>query len=188
MQDRITNILNSFVKLSSAELDTFNNLLKPFDFEKRDVFLKQGQQVSQIAIVVSGLFEMYKMDEEGNEISIDFLFPDSFVTDYVSYLTGTPCEISIRAIQQSSVVIFEKQEVDILFDSSIQFQKLGRIIAERSFIEFVYRIREGFLSPEERYQRLLKEKPYWIQSIPQYKIASFLNISPEWLSKIRTKS
>ena len=188
MQNKFNHIINTFVTLSKSELKAFNKILIPVDFKKNDFFLKQGQLVNQIAFITDGVFEMYKTDKEGNEISLDFIFPDSFATDYVSYLTHSTCEVGIRANKQSSALVFNRKDLDILLESSLQFQKLGRILSEQSFIGFAERIREGFLSPEERYQKILKEKPNWIQNIPQYKIASYLNISAEWLSKIRAKN
>lgn len=100
-------------------------------------------------------------------------------------LLQAKCEINIRAIKKSDVLVFEKDDMDILFESSIQFQKFGRVIAEQEFIRFANRLREASLTPKERYYKLAEQMPHWIQNIPQYKLASFLKISPEWLSKIR---
>ncbi len=181
----ISKILNRYVESSELEIEAFAKILKPIVFEKNEHFLLEGQNVTSVCYVTDGLFEMYKINEEGNEISIDFFFNDSFVTDYVSYLTLSKCQSNVRAIQKSSVLVFEKEDMDKLFESSIQFQKLGRVLAEQEFIVFANRLREGSLTPKERYYKLVQDKPHWIQNIPHYKLASFLNISPEWLSKIR---
>jgi len=185
MYNKIDGLLNRYVKLNKSEIESFMNILQPAVYKRNEHFLIKGQSVTKCCMVMHGIFEMYKVDEEGNEISIDFFFPDSFVTDYVSYLVKAKCELNVRAIKKSDVLVFEKDDIDKLFESSIQFQKLGRVIAEQEFMEFANRLRDASLPPKERYYKLTEQKPHWIQNIPQYKIASFLNISPEWLSKIR---
>lgn len=187
MEASLHEFISHYVPLNSSEQEALNSLLSSIHLMKGDVFLEQGKSVHTIAFITSGLFEMYKTDERGTEISLDFLFPGSFATDYISYLTQTNCEIGIRAIQPTRILLLHRKELDALYDSNMKFQKLGRILAEQSFIDFAKSIRESFLPVEERYQKLVREKPHWIQEIPQYKIASFLNITPEWLSKIRSK-
>lgn len=130
---------------------------------------------------------MFHIDELGNEISIDFAFPNSFTTDYVNFLSNLPSSLYIRALEPTKIYIINKSDLEILYKKSIQFQQLGRIIAEQFFIEFPKRIRNSSLPPEVRYNQIIAEKQHCIQNITQYKIASYLNISPEWLSKIRSK-
>ena len=186
MKDLLKTI-NSIVSLSDNENKQLQNALQPLTLKKGEVFLKQGTTVNQIALVASGSLEMFTIDALGNERTLDFIFAQSFATDYVSYLNNTPSEMNIRALKKTEIYIIEKIELDALFDSSINFSKLGRVITEQFFTEFAKRIRDNFLPPEQRYHKLVEDKPEWIQEIPQYKIASFLGISAEWLSKLRSK-
>lgn len=183
----IKNILNAYVSFNNSELDMFKGMLNLKMLKKNDYFIRESESVNKIGIVVEGILELFHIDEFGNEISIDFAFPNSFTTDYVNYLSNTSSSLNIRAIKPSKVYVLNKSDLDVLYEKSIQFQKLGRIIAEQSFVEFAKRIRNSSLPPEIQYNNLITEKQHWIQQIPQYKLASYLNISPEWLSKLRSK-
>lgn len=86
MYNKINGILNRYVEFNKSETEAFINILQPAVYKRHEHFLTEGQSVTKCCVVMDGIFEMYKLDEEGNEISIDFFFPVSFVTDYVSYL------------------------------------------------------------------------------------------------------
>jgi len=137
MQENIDKALGRFVDLNLSELKEFKNAIRPIRLKKNDILLKEGKIANQLYFVEEGIIEMYKVDEEGDEISLDFFFPNSFAGDYVSYLTRTPCISNIRAISSSNVLVLEKKMLANLYERSIKFQKLGRIIAENSLVTLV---------------------------------------------------
>lgn len=185
MTDGINKALLSVVNFSRDELEMFQSILKPIAINKGDYFSRAGQICSRVGFITKGILEMTINVGSGNESVLDFFFPGQFVVDYVSYLNGEPAETDIRAIDSATLVVMEHEAIDLLYEKNIRFQQFGRLMAENQFVSFARRIRERSLSPSHRYQKLMSEHTEWIQEIPQYKIASYLNISPEWLSKIR---
>jgi len=178
--------IKSFVNLSQTESEKLTSCLIRIELKKGDKFLCIGQQSDKIGFVVNGTLEM-TMESDGNEVSIDFFLPNTFVSDYVSFISHEPSPTNITALKRTTILTINREDLENLYKSSIQFQKLGRMISEYFFIDFAKRIRDRELSIKERYNKLLKEKPQYLQEIPQYKIASFLGVSPEWLSKIRAR-
>ena len=176
--------IKSFVTLNQIELDELISCLIQIELKKGDNFLNIDQQSEKIGFVVNGILEM-KIVSDGNEVSIDFFLPNAFVCDYVSFLSQEPSSTIITALKQTTLLTINRQNLENLYERSIQFQKLGRLISEHFYIDFAKRIRNRELSIQGRYNKLLKEKPQYLQEIPLYKIASFLGVSPEWLSKIR---
>ena len=81
-----------------------------------------------------------------------------------------------------------KKNIYRLYDEIPRFERLGRLMAERAFIGLRMRTQTlTHLNPEERYLRLLKNRPKVIERIPQHYIASFLGIKPQSLSRIRKR-
>lgn len=182
----IFKYLNEIVPLIDSEITDFNSVIRTMSLKKGDIFLDYGKVCTEIAFIQDGILEMIYNDGT-TEKMLDFLFQNSFATNYVSFLLAKPSEIQIRAIKDSNLLCIDKKSLESLYDKNIKFQKIGRLIAENYYIEFAERIRSQFLSPKDRYEKLQNEYPELIQQIPQYKIASYLGVSAEWLSKIRSK-
>lgn len=182
----IFKYFNAIIPLSEEEILEFNEILRPVNLAKGDSFLKYGETSNRIAYIEEGLLEMTFVEGDAENI-LDFFFPNSFVSDYLSFLLEKPSELQITALKDSKLMCFEKDDLDRLYDSNIKFQKIGRIITERYSIEFAQRLRTNHLPPRKRYEMLRTNFPELIQQIPQYKIASFLGVSAEWLSKLRAK-
>lgn len=178
---------NKIVPLSTQQQLDIQSILQADFIKKRETFLDYSQCSDKIAFIESGLLEMTMMGEDGNEKIIDFLLPNSFATDYLNFLLDNLSEIKITAIQDAKLLCFRKKDLNELYEKDITFQKIGRIISEKYYIEFVQRLRTHNLSAKERYELIKRNNPDLIQQVPQYKIASFLNVSAEWLSKIRAQ-
>lgn len=183
----ILEYFKKIVDFKSEELEHLKNNLKEQVIEKDDYFIKEGQVCKKIGFIVSGIFEMTYMDKMMDEHILEFIFQNNFVTDYSSFITQSPTEFNIKAIKKCELLYFDKTTVTELYEQSFNFQKFGRLIAEAYFIRFAERIKENSLSPKVRYEKMLKENGELVQSIPQYKIASYWGISAEWLSKLRAK-
>lgn len=182
----IIKYFNEIVPLTELQVLELQSILQSVSINKGDVYLGYNEKSDKIAFIEEGLLEM-TMNEDGNERIIDFLFPNSFATDYLNFLLNNPSEIQITAIKDSKLLCFEKDSLAELYEKDIYFQKIGRKIAEKYYIEFVQRLRALNLPAMERFKMIIKSNPNLFQQVPQYKVASFLNISAEWLSKLRAK-
>lgn len=178
--------IDQIVLLSEEEKYELSNHLKPVSLNKGELFLDYNTICLKIAFIHEGLLEMLHTDDH-SEKTVDFFFSNSFATDYKSFLSAKPSETQIKALKKTQLLVIEKQSLDHLYDKNIKFQKIGRIIAEKFYLEFAERIRMQSLPPKFRYEKLCFENPELIQQIPQYKIASLLGVTPEWLSKLRSK-
>ncbi len=176
-----------FVNFNEAELAQLNELANPEQIKKGEYLIKQGQVCDRLYFVTKGIFKLGYANETGEEVVLDFIFQNNFAVDYVSFLLQRPTEMHIIAIKDCQLLSFERKSILKLYDENIKFQKMGRLISEFYFIRFAERIKENSLPPKERYNQLVSTNGELIQEIPQYLIASFLGISPEWLSKLRAK-
>lgn len=177
--------LTRIVDFSDDELELLMGKLSTISLKKSDFFVRQNTICNKIGFVLEGILEMNYLSDDETESALEFVFANNFITDYVSFLTQTPSDCNIPALSDCTIAYFHKEDLECLYESNFNYQKLGRIVAENYFVSFANRIKQSKLSPKQRYDELLKTNPLVLQAVPQYKIASYLGISAEWLSKLR---
>ncbi len=179
--------IKKIVSLSEEEWDILKNGFKKISYSKGDLILSEGEHCDFIGFVETGLFRFYII-KEGNEKTTDFWFPLDFFSDYRSFLTNTPSNYNIEAMRSGTIWKLKRAYMHKHYEESVNFNKLGRIIAEQIFLMKSLRL-DSFLidSPKERYLKLLNKDPNILQAVPQYMIASYLGITPESLSRIRKR-
>ena len=111
-----------------------------------------------------------------------------YVSEYASFLTRTPSFQYIQALEDTELVETNYENLQKLYREIPEANIIGRLIAEQMFI----RINEiNIISTketiEQRYRRLINEQPWLLQKVPQYMIASLLNVTPEALSRVKAR-
>lgn len=151
-----------------------NQIITDFgDIERRGYFINSG--IIENSIVKDGILKI-----------IDFVFPGNFICSYTSYLLQVPSEIQTISLTDSKLEYFFREELEIALSNSIIANKIERHVSEILFLAKINRENEFLLlSAEERYKKLIKERPEIIREIPINKIAKYLGIHPESLSRIR---
>lgn len=188
MNERIAIEINKILCLPSDLLDGFFNKLKPLNLRKGDYFLNEGELCRKIALVTKGVFYSY-YQKDGNDIIEDFCLEGCFLADYPAFINQTPAQKNFKALEDAQLLTISKEELDDLYQSNPAYERAGRLIAEFLFTGWESKLRDNiFLSPTERYKNLIKTRPDILQRVPQYLIASFLNITPQYLSQIRKKT
>ncbi len=173
--------------VSNDTLEQFCSKLTERNVAKKDYFVRQGETCRHIAFINEGLLRLF-YDIEGEEHIRQFHFENSFCSEYQSFLTQKPAQMSLQALEDTTLLIISHHDMYDLFAQSKDFERLGRILAEQSFIFVSQRFASMLLeSPETRYQRLVQERPKVMQRVPQYMIASYLGITPQALSRIRKR-
>lgn len=187
MNEQIINEINKILNLRSDLLAGFIAKLKPLPVSKGDYFLTEGKLCRHIALVTKGAFYSY-YKKDGNDIIEDFCLEGCFLADYPAFINNTTAKKNFKAIEDSMLLTISKIELDKMYQSDSAYERAGRLIAEYLFTGWESKLRDNiFLSPTERYKKLLKTRPDILQRVPQYLIASFLNITPQYLSQIRKK-
>ncbi|MFY7999694.1 MAG: Crp/Fnr family transcriptional regulator [Candidatus Kapaibacteriota bacterium] len=154
---------------------------------KKEFLVRQGETCRHIAFINEGLLRLF-YDIEGEEHVRQFHFERSFCSEYQSFLTEKPALMSLQALEDTELLLISHTDIHALFRINQEFERIGRILAEQSFIFVSQRFASMLLEePETRYQNLVRERPKVIQRVPQYMIASYLGITPEALSRIRKR-
>lgn len=150
-------------------------------------FIEAGSYRPVLALLLSGTCRLYYPRPNGEERTTYFFFENHLLGDYAACLTGQPSQLSIQALVESELVVFDYAVLRRLYDERPVYERFGRLLAEYHLLGTDVRLTEHLLlSPEERYRALLASgKTKIMERIPQHLVANYLGITPVSLSRIR---
>jgi CRP-like cAMP-binding protein len=152
-----------------------------------DFFLRAGDVPQYIAFIVSGLLRLYYLDIEGKEVTKHFATENTFAISYSAFLQREESRFSIQALEDTTLLLFDFQTYSDMLKSHVCWQIFAKKLAELLFIIKEKREAELLMQDaQERYLRFREDYPDIERRLNQYHIASYLNIAPESLSRIRS--
>jgi len=186
MKEQIKKYFSRYVEFSDAEIDMIYSKLIAKTFQKKDYILQEGQVCKNKYFIISGLVRTFYIDNKGNEKITQFALENWWVTSMESFIKNTPSLLSIQALEKTELLMIKKDELEKLYISIPKLEKLFRIITENMLIA-IQRKNDIYsqMSSKDRYNDLRKHFPDFIQRVHQYIVASYLEISPEYLSTLR---
>ena len=156
--------------------------------KRKSYFLREGDLGFEQAFIISGTMRVFYIDGKTQEHVLYFGFKDWWIGDLASFELRSPSQLNVQALEDTWVLAFTHDGIDEIFQQIPQMERLFRMMAQRTLAVLQKRL---FLtvsaSAEERYLALIERHPSIEQLVPQHQIASYLGISPEWLSKLRAK-
>ncbi len=176
------------INLTRVEFDFFNALLQEKPVSKGTLIVEEGQACRFINYVHQGAFRAFTHDHDGNESIIMFAINDWWITDIHGFVNQKPAMMNVQAMENS--VIFQLHHVDLqkLYKEIPKFERFFRILMENAYIREQLRIRQNLTTPaEDRYKQFLLKYPQFIQRIPLKQVASYLGVTPQFLSVIRRR-
>ena len=181
--------INRHIRLNPEETARFTSILKPRTLRKKQYLLQAGDVMRHECFVNKGCLRTYQVDEKGQEHVVQFAIEDWWAGDLYSFLSGQPSPCHIDALEETEVLLIEKNNLEQLYTDIPKFDRFFRIILQNAFVAGQQRIIENMsLSAEERYISFLQRYPKFEQRLPLRQIASFLGITPESLSRVRKQT
>jgi CRP-like cAMP-binding protein len=180
--------VTAFTKITDEDWDMLLPFLELKHLKKGELFIAEGKRGNEIGLVINGMLRQF-YTKDGEEKTTYFFFEPHFISAYISCITGNPSLITIEAVSDVTYVSFRFNAMQALFETSMAWQKFGRLIAEYAMIGLEERMVSLLLqSPEQRYIDLLNSnKSKIIERIPQHYIANYLGITPVSMSRIRKR-
>jgi CRP-like cAMP-binding protein len=187
MTEEIKTYFSNFLPLEKEDLEIFVEKFRLKKFKKGEYFIEEGNRCSEIGFIVKGcLICVYNKD--GVDVIDEFSMENEFISDYPSLLDNKPAAKNVKCIEDTELMVVKSKDLDDLYSQKHSFERVGRIIAESLFKNWHQKAISLMLDDAEtRYKKLIISKPELLQRVPQYLIASYLNITPESLSRIRKK-
>lgn len=151
-----------------------------------DTFCRCGQALHELAFIRSGIVRYFVTGIDGNDATKDFGFAGSFTISFGSATMGVPARVEIAAVTGCDLLVWPWQTMLDLYASDIEWQRLGRRVAEMLYVRKEDR-ELAFLTQDaaQRYRELHRRFGAQIAHIPQHQLASYLGIRPQSLSRLK---
>ena len=177
------------IDLTPSEEDYFISLLKERTVQRKECIVKEGDACNCINFVQQGALRAYYRDNKDNENVIMFAIHDWWITDMYSFANEKPAVLSIDALEESTILQLHKKDLDQLFSNVPKFERFFRILMQNAYVREQLRSVENLSMPAaDRYDNFLKKYPQFAQRVPLKQIASYLGITPEFLSLLRKRT
>ena len=177
---------NSFLTLSNEEIDAVAKRVTEKRIKRRQFILQENDVCKYYNFVASGCLKMYGVDKNGVEHNIQFAAENDWIMDISSFHSGKESHLYIEAIEPSIIVQIDKPTLIYLYQNHEKFSRIFRVIIENKFVEIQNRVLQNLSSnAEERYLTFLEQYPQLSNRLPNTQIASYLGITPEFLSVVR---
>lgn len=181
----LKSLFNRVTPLEEEAWTDFEQYFSTKTLRKNDVLWHAGEICKHLVFIHTGLIRSFRFVEK-KEISTNFFFENTVFYDDYSFISGKACADSYEALEQTELIVIPKAAVNQMFDKYKSFERLGRKMVE---INHVRQIEEDqnsrSLPSKERYLQLLRTKSDVISRVPLKFIASYLKMTPEYLSKLR---
>lgn len=187
MYDSLITTFEYFGTLNPEDKKLIERVFKPMSLKKGDYFIETGCKSDKVGFLVKGLV-YYSVLKNNEEAITDFTKEGEFVSEYHTFTAQQNAIHSIKAIEDSLLLVTNYEGLQSFFNDTQNGNKIGRLIIEHRFGVVVNQLLSlNKNTPEERYHLFVKDYFELTQRIPQYLIAAFIGVKPQSLSRIRSR-
>ncbi|WP_242085054.1 Crp/Fnr family transcriptional regulator [Aestuariivivens sediminis] len=184
----LLDYIRKHVTLTKEEEDVLLSHVTFRKYLKGQYIVQQGDVCKYECYVLSGCTKTFYLDDEGQEHILMFSIEDWWAADMGSFITQTPANFNVQCLENTELVMFPYETIEELYAKVPKLERFFRQIIEKAFVASQKRIVRNFsLTAKEQYIYFREQYPEIEQRIPQYMIASYLGITKEFLSKIKSQ-
>jgi len=183
----IREYLEKLVPICDKDWAVFSTKFEKQVFKKNSLIIRSGDVENYLSFIETGMLRFW-IEVGDKEITFDFAFEKSFFSAYLSFLTRDTTNWNIQAITPIVLWRISYTDLHLIYEQTVVGEKIGRLAAEDLFIKAAKRkIDLLTYTAEELYLILFKEQPHLIQNIPLKYLASYIGVTPQALSRIRSR-
>lgn len=184
--EELLNHIQKFITLNQTEVSLIMSGVEVRSFSKKEFLLETGDRADKLFFVSKGCLRMLFLSDKGNEVTTQFAIENWWLGDLLGFHNDTESVFSIQATEASEIIILQKAMLEKLLSGIPKLERYFRLCFEKTAGADQRRIRYLFtMSAEERYRNMNDSFPQFLQRVPNYMVASYLGLTPEFLSKIR---
>ena len=177
-----------YIRLDDEQLRIIESKIAKRTIKRRQKILQEGDVCKHYSFVLEGCFRMYGIDDKDYEHNIQFAAEGDWIADLGSFHSKKPSQLFIEALEPSEIIQIEQKDLYFLYLNILKLDRVFKVTFENKFIELQNRVLQTFSSTaEQRYLSFLEHYANLATRLPNTQIASYLGITPEFLSKIRKK-
>lgn len=183
----ITHI-QKHIELNQSDIAYVKSIISVKSFERGDLLLEQGKLCRQLFFVESGSLRAYNLSKNDKEATIMFAVDDWWITDMYCFTNQKPAMLTLEAIEDTKVAILGYEAFEILLKVRPQFEGFFRVLFQKAYAREQLRALDAIsLTTEERFHSFVIKYPQIAEKVTQKQIASYLGVTPEFLSSVKKK-
>ena len=184
--DKLFTSFDKYIPLGEPERADLKERAIERRIKRRQLILTEDEVCRHYTFVVDGCFKVFQVDKKGVEHNLQFAAENDWIMIIDSFYSGKKSNVNIEAIEPSTIFQLSRPDLVYFLRTYPKFDRNFRVIVETRFVELENRLLQVISSTaEERYLSFLRQYPTLSQRLPNTQIASYLGITPEFLSKIR---
>lgn len=186
--DELTSYIKKNIDVGEEDLKIILSYFKIIKKNKNDILLSHGK-ISQVSYFVNkGCLRIFFINDEGKDVTRYIAFENQFATALVSFITNEPAEEIIQAIENSELLYISHDDFRHLMKIIPKWKDFYNVYLEKAYVNNSKRLMSfTTLDASERYDQLFKINPNIVKRLPNKIVASYINISQETLSRLKSK-
>lgn len=181
----IIKSINSVYGFTAEQVDAFCTKLKPKKLARKEYLLGFGQKCNFMAFILKGSLRYYS-ETETADMTLNFFTENTWVADYESFISQKPTQNYLQALEPTELKVITLDDIHCLIEQYPPFRNLASFMSNWAILTSHYTSMIN-LSPDQRYAMLLRDNPKWVNRFPQMYIASYLGITKETLSRVKSR-
>lgn len=184
----LINHIKMYLALSEKELSEIVLFFDCHSYGKKETLLFAEKQCDKLFFVEKGCLQLYFIDSIGNKKTSQFAIENWWLTDFLAFQHQKKSSFYIETVEKSKLLSISFSKYQELLDKFPKMEKYFRSIYETAYGSALMRLKyANSLSKEEMFFMFRDNFPEFVQRVPQYLLASFLGLTPEYLSEIKRK-
>ena len=185
---QILENINKIVKLSPQEELLFLSKTEIKTYRAKTIIVNAGEISQYSYFVNSGLLRSFNINDTIVEHVLSFACEGWWIGDMYSLISQKPGNLFIEILEDAEVVLLSRENQNELFTQIPKLERFFRILTENSLVAHQERLMDNLsLTAEERFDKFCKRYPTLIQRVPQKQIASYIGVTPEFFSKMKSR-
>lgn len=182
--NELARYIQSQISISDDDVKMIVSKFSELDIGKGKHLVKKGQVVTSFFFIKKGGLRIY-FNKDDKQVTGWLAFENEFFTELNSLKTGKPTYFNIEAIEDTTLLVIDKTQMELLYQTFPLWQQFGRQIWENAFLKVVEAILSyQTMTAEERYLALLQQSDI-LQRVPLKQLASYLGVTQTSLSRLR---
>lgn len=188
MKGQLRDYIARTIPISGQEMELVLSYFRPMKVGKNELLVQQGQVSHRVHFINSGCLRFYFTNEQGQEATRYIAFENNFATALCSLISGEPSAENLQALEDSEILYISQYDFNHLLATMPNWERFYRHYLEKAYVNNSNKLMSLLtLDATERYRQLLGQNPKIVQRLPNKMEASYLNISQETLSRIKSK-
>ena len=185
---QILENINKIVTLSPEEELLFLSKTEIKTYRAKTIVVNAGEISQYSYFVNSGLLRSFNINDNIVEHVLSFACEGWWIGDMYSLISQKPGNLFIEILEDAEVVLLSRENQNELFTQIPKLERFFRILTENSLVAHQERLMDNLsLTAEERFDKFCKRYPTLIQRVPQKQIASYIGVTPEFFSKMKSR-